>query len=88
MNSIYVQISLFLNIDWLVLICFCFHMQAKCSDDMPMPTLFHFLALLAFRIFAAEQVRGDFLPYHRLENKHYYHLNLFTEPIESGCRLM
>ncbi|GKC88872.1 folylpolyglutamate synthase-like protein, partial [Tanacetum coccineum] len=29
---------------------------AKCSDDMPMPTLFHFLALLAFKIFAAEQV--------------------------------
>ncbi|GJU12698.1 folylpolyglutamate synthase-like protein [Tanacetum coccineum] len=29
---------------------------AKCSDDMPMPTLFHFLALLAFKVFAAEQV--------------------------------
>nr|GEY05443.1 folylpolyglutamate synthase-like [Tanacetum cinerariifolium] len=29
---------------------------AKCSDDMPMPTLFHFIALLAFKIFTAEQV--------------------------------
>nr|GFB88470.1 folylpolyglutamate synthase-like isoform X1 [Tanacetum cinerariifolium] len=28
-------------------------LKAKCSDDMPMPTLFHFLALLAFKIFAA-----------------------------------
>ncbi|KAI3731113.1 hypothetical protein L1987_62296 [Smallanthus sonchifolius] len=31
-------------------------LKAKCSDDMPMPTLFHFLALLAFKIFATEQV--------------------------------
>ncbi|KAK9063400.1 hypothetical protein SSX86_017270 [Deinandra increscens subsp. villosa] len=31
-------------------------LKAKCSDDMPMPTLFHFLALLAFKVFAAEQV--------------------------------
>ncbi|KAF5810583.1 putative tetrahydrofolate synthase [Helianthus annuus] len=29
---------------------------AKCSDDMPMPTLFHFLSLLAFKIFATELV--------------------------------
>ncbi|XP_076945379.1 folylpolyglutamate synthase-like [Bidens hawaiensis] len=29
---------------------------AKCTDDVPMPTLFHFLSLLAFKIFAAEQV--------------------------------
>nr|XP_043633363.1 folylpolyglutamate synthase-like [Erigeron canadensis] len=31
-------------------------LKAKCNDDMPMPTLFHFLALLAFKIFAAEKV--------------------------------
>ncbi|KAM0008961.1 putative tetrahydrofolate synthase [Helianthus debilis subsp. tardiflorus] len=31
-------------------------LKAKCSDDMPMPTLFHFLSLLAFKIFATEQV--------------------------------
>ncbi|KAL8257522.1 hypothetical protein R6Q59_029563 [Mikania micrantha] len=31
-------------------------LKAKCSNDMPMPTLFHFLALLAFKIFATEQV--------------------------------
>ncbi|XP_024976451.1 folylpolyglutamate synthase isoform X6 [Cynara cardunculus var. scolymus] len=30
--------------------------KEKCSDDIPMPTLFRFLALLAFKIFAAEQV--------------------------------
>ncbi|KAI8564089.1 hypothetical protein RHMOL_Rhmol03G0155300 [Rhododendron molle] len=31
-------------------------MQEKTSDDMPMPTYFRFLALLAFKIFSAEQV--------------------------------
>ncbi|XP_024976455.1 folylpolyglutamate synthase isoform X7 [Cynara cardunculus var. scolymus] len=31
-------------------------LKEKCSDDIPMPTLFRFLALLAFKIFAAEQV--------------------------------
>ncbi|CAH1430638.1 unnamed protein product [Lactuca virosa] len=31
-------------------------MNKKCGDDIPMPTLFRFLALLAFKIFAAEQV--------------------------------
>ncbi|GJU12697.1 folylpolyglutamate synthase-like protein isoform X2 [Tanacetum coccineum] len=30
--------------------------HAKCSDDMPMPTLFHFLALLAFKFFTTKQV--------------------------------
>ncbi|KAI7735075.1 hypothetical protein M8C21_004944, partial [Ambrosia artemisiifolia] len=34
----------------------CFLIDAKCRDDMPMPTLFHFLSLLAFKIFATEQV--------------------------------
>ncbi|KAL8218136.1 hypothetical protein R6Q57_021509 [Mikania cordata] len=33
-----------------------YYTNAKCSNDMPMPTLFHFLALLAFKIFATEQV--------------------------------
>lgn len=32
------------------------NMQEKTSDDIPMPPLFRFLALLAFKIFAAEQV--------------------------------
>lgn len=32
------------------------YMQEKTSDDTPMPTYFHFLALLAFKIFSAEQV--------------------------------
>lgn len=32
------------------------YMQEKTSDDMPMPTYFRFLALLAFKIFSAEQV--------------------------------
>lgn len=32
------------------------HMQEKTSDDIPMPGYFRFLALLAFKIFAAEQV--------------------------------
>lgn len=31
-------------------------LKEKCSDDIPMPNLFRFLALLAFKIFAAEQV--------------------------------
>ncbi|KAJ0892603.1 putative tetrahydrofolate synthase [Helianthus annuus] len=31
-------------------------MQEKCTDDIPMPNLFRFLALLAFKTFAAEQV--------------------------------
>ncbi|CAH1430637.1 unnamed protein product [Lactuca virosa] len=31
-------------------------LKKKCGDDIPMPTLFRFLALLAFKIFAAEQV--------------------------------
>lgn len=31
-------------------------MQEKASEDVPMPTYFRFLALLAFKIFAAEQV--------------------------------
>ncbi|XP_071685717.1 folylpolyglutamate synthase-like [Rutidosis leptorrhynchoides] len=31
-------------------------LKTKCSGDMPMPTLFHFLALLAFKIFSDEQV--------------------------------
>ncbi|KAI3777992.1 hypothetical protein L2E82_06931 [Cichorium intybus] len=31
-------------------------LKQKCGDDIPMPTLFRFLALLAFKIFAAEQV--------------------------------
>ncbi|KAI3734907.1 hypothetical protein L6452_14388 [Arctium lappa] len=31
-------------------------LKEKCCDDIPMPTLFRFLALLAFKIFAAEQV--------------------------------
>ncbi|MQL86772.1 hypothetical protein Taro_019297 [Colocasia esculenta] len=31
-------------------------LQAKTNDDVPMPTYFRFLALLAFKIFTAEQV--------------------------------
>ncbi|KAK8575587.1 hypothetical protein V6N13_033175 [Hibiscus sabdariffa] len=31
-------------------------LKEKASDDVPMPTYFHFLALLAFKIFAAEKV--------------------------------
>ncbi|XP_042753511.1 folylpolyglutamate synthase isoform X2 [Lactuca sativa] len=31
-------------------------LKKKCGDDIPMPTLFRFLALLAFKIFATEQV--------------------------------
>lgn len=31
-------------------------LKEKCSDDIPMPNLFRFLALLGFKIFAAEQV--------------------------------
>ncbi|KAI3757902.1 hypothetical protein L6452_05446 [Arctium lappa] len=31
-------------------------LKEKCSDDIPMPNLFRFLALLAFKIFAAERV--------------------------------
>ncbi|XP_076937313.1 folylpolyglutamate synthase-like, partial [Bidens hawaiensis] len=31
-------------------------LKASCHNDMPMPTLFHFLSLLAFKIFATEQV--------------------------------
>lgn len=31
-------------------------MQERTSDEVPMPTYFRFLALLAFKIFAAEQV--------------------------------
>ncbi|KAK9079377.1 hypothetical protein SSX86_001048 [Deinandra increscens subsp. villosa] len=31
-------------------------LKEKCSDDIPMPNLFRFLALLAFKTFAAEQV--------------------------------
>ncbi|KAH7853533.1 hypothetical protein Vadar_003682 [Vaccinium darrowii] len=35
----------------------CWHrLKEKTSDDTPMPTYFHFLALLAFKIFSAEQV--------------------------------
>ncbi|GJY57951.1 folylpolyglutamate synthase isoform X8 [Tanacetum coccineum] len=30
--------------------------KEKCNDDIPMPNLFRFLALLGFKIFAAEQV--------------------------------
>jgi folylpolyglutamate synthase/dihydropteroate synthase len=30
--------------------------QEKATEDIPMPTYFRFLALLAFKIFAAEQV--------------------------------
>jgi folylpolyglutamate synthase len=30
--------------------------QEKTDDNIPMPTFFHFLALLAFKIFAEEQV--------------------------------
>ncbi|OWM87461.1 hypothetical protein CDL15_Pgr022572 [Punica granatum] len=33
-----------------------FHVQEKTSENIPMPTYFRFLALLAFKIFAAEQV--------------------------------
>ena len=33
-----------------------FQMQENSTDDVPMPTYFRFLALLAFKIFAAEQV--------------------------------
>lgn len=33
-------------------------MQEKASDDIPMPTYFRFLALLAFKIFELEQVSG------------------------------
>ena len=32
------------------------HVQEKTDEDVPMPTFFHFIALLAFKIFAAEQV--------------------------------
>lgn len=31
-------------------------LKEKCNDDIPMPNLFRFLALLGFKIFAAEQV--------------------------------
>lgn len=31
-------------------------MQEKASNDIPMPSYFRFLALLAFKIFAAEEV--------------------------------
>ncbi|KAL8232031.1 hypothetical protein R6Q57_001809 [Mikania cordata] len=31
-------------------------LKEKCNDDIPMPNLFRFLALLAFKTFAAEQV--------------------------------
>ncbi|KAM0034470.1 putative tetrahydrofolate synthase [Helianthus debilis subsp. tardiflorus] len=31
-------------------------LKEKCTDDIPMPNLFRFLALLAFKTFAAEQV--------------------------------
>ncbi|XP_076953324.1 folylpolyglutamate synthase-like [Bidens hawaiensis] len=31
-------------------------LKENCTDDIPMPNLFRFLALLAFKIFAAEQV--------------------------------
>ncbi|KAL2333294.1 hypothetical protein Fmac_014507 [Flemingia macrophylla] len=35
----------------------CYHrLKEKTDDNVPMPTFFHFLALLAFKIFAAEQV--------------------------------
>ncbi|URE31898.1 hypothetical protein MUK42_05805, partial [Musa troglodytarum] len=35
----------------------CWHrLQEKTGDDVPMPTYFRFLALLAFKIFSAEQV--------------------------------
>jgi folylpolyglutamate synthase len=33
-----------------------FQMQEKANDDIPMPTFFRFLALLAFKIFAGEKV--------------------------------
>lgn len=33
------------------------YLQEKTNDDVPMPTYFRFLALLAFKIFTAEQVR-------------------------------
>lgn len=33
-----------------------FDMQEKTNEDIPMPSYFRFLALLAFKIFAAEQV--------------------------------
>ena len=35
---------------------FIFSMQERTSDEVPMPTYFRFLALLAFKIFAAEGV--------------------------------
>lgn len=33
-----------------------FLLQAKVVDDLPMPPLFHFLTLLAFKIFLSEKV--------------------------------
>ena len=42
---------------FLFLLVFHFlHVQEKTDEDIPMPTFFHFIALLAFKIFAAEQV--------------------------------
>lgn len=36
-----------------------FSLQEKTGDDVPMPTYFRFLALLAFKIFSAEQVNSS-----------------------------
>ncbi|RWW21149.1 hypothetical protein GW17_00014706 [Ensete ventricosum] len=36
-------------------------LQEKAGDNIPMPTYFRFLALLAFKIFSAEQVKFTFL---------------------------
>lgn len=41
--------------------CICSVLQEKTNDDVPMPTYFRFLALLAFKIFSAEQVNAAIL---------------------------
>ncbi|KAL9262822.1 Folylpolyglutamate synthase-like protein [Drosera capensis] len=42
---------------FLIYFWWCYdRLKAKATDDTPMPTYFRFLALLAFKIFAAEQV--------------------------------
>lgn len=38
-----------------------FALQDKTGNDLPMPNYFRFLALLAFRMFSAEQVKFTFL---------------------------
>lgn len=46
-----------------------FVMQEKATEDVPMPSYFRFLALLAFKIFAAEQV--SYVSF----NSRYYYVN-------------